>query len=40
VPLIVMGYYCSALSDQPANSLKGYHMAVIVWDAEKSFAGP
>jgi len=37
---IVTAYYCSALPDQPANSLKGYHMAVIVWDADKSFAGP
>ena len=31
---IVTAYYCSALPDQPANSLEGYHMAVIVWDAE------
>ena len=37
---IVTAYYCSALPDQPANSLKGYHMAVIVWDAERSFRGP
>ena len=37
---IVTAYYCSALPDQPANSVKGYHMAVIVWDAKKSFAGP
>jgi len=36
---IVTAYYCSALPDQPANSMKGYHMAIIVWDAEKSFAG-
>ena len=36
---IVTAYYCSALPDQPANSVKGYHMAVIVWDAETSFAG-
>ena len=36
---VVTAYYCSALPDQPANSLKGYHMAVIVWDAEKSFRG-
>ena len=34
---IVTAYYCSALPDQPANSMKGYHMAVIVWDVDKSF---
>ncbi len=36
---IVTAYYSSALPDQPANCIKGYHMAVIVWDAEKSFPG-
>jgi hypothetical protein len=35
---IVTAYYSSALSDQPPDSMKGYHMAVIVWDVEKSFA--
>jgi len=34
---IVTAYYCSALPDQPADSLEGYHMETIVWDAEKSF---
>jgi len=37
--LIVTAYYASALPGQPADSLEGYHMEVIVWDAEKSFAG-
>lgn len=37
---IVTAYYCSALPDQPADSIKGYHMAVIVWDAQKSFSRP
>jgi len=36
---IVTAYYCSALPDQPPDSLEGYHMEVIVWDADKSFAG-
>lgn len=33
---IVTAYYSSALPDQPANSLEGYHMETIVWDAGKS----
>lgn len=34
---IVTAYYSSALDGQPAESMKGYHMAVVVWDVEKSF---
>jgi len=34
---IVTAYYSSALPGEPPNSYKGYHMAVIVWDAEKTF---
>jgi hypothetical protein len=37
---IVTAYYSSALPDQPADSMKGYHMAVIVWDAGLSFPAP
>jgi len=35
---IVTAYYCSGLPGQPPDSLEGYHMEVIVWDADKSFA--
>jgi acetyl esterase/lipase len=35
---IVTAYYSSALPGEPPDSMKGYHMAVIVWDADKSFA--
>ncbi|HEY6170569.1 MAG TPA: sialidase family protein [Verrucomicrobiae bacterium] len=34
---IVTAYYASALPGEPPDSYKGYHMAVIVWDADKSF---
>jgi arylsulfatase A-like enzyme len=37
---IVTAYYASALAGEPADSAKGYHMAVIVWDVEKSFPKP
>lgn len=37
---IVTAYYSSALDGQPADSMSGYHMAVIVWDVEKSFPKP
>lgn len=36
---IATAYYSSALDDQPAESMQGYHMAVVIWDAERSFAG-
>lgn len=35
---IVTAYYSSALPGEPPDSMKGYHMAVIAWDADKSFA--
>jgi hypothetical protein len=35
---VVTAYYCSAYRDQPADSAKGYHMEVIVWDADATFA--
>lgn len=35
---IVTAYYASALDGEPADSMDGYHMAVIVWSAERSFA--
>lgn len=35
---IVTAYYASALPGEPPESAKGYHMEVIVWDAERSFA--
>jgi len=34
---IVTAYYCSALPGELANSSKGYHMEVVVWDAERTF---
>ena len=37
---IVTAYYCSALPDEPADSYKGYHMEVIVWNAARSFPKP
>jgi hypothetical protein len=37
---IVTAYYCSALPGDPPNSYKNYHMAVIVWDAERTFVLP
>lgn len=36
---VVTAYYSSALPGEPWDSMKGYHMAVIVWDPEKSFGG-
>lgn len=35
---IVTAYYASALPGETPNSAKGYHMEVIVWDADKTFA--
>lgn len=37
---IVTAYYCSAYRDQPPDSYKGYHMEVIVWDVDRTFAKP
>lgn len=37
---IVTAYYSSALDGQPHDSMKGYHMAAVVWDVEKSFPMP
>lgn len=34
---IVTAYYASAMPDDPPDFIKGYHMAVIVWDADKTF---
>lgn len=34
---LVTAYYCSGLPGQEPASTKGYHMAVIVWDVDKSF---
>jgi len=34
---IVTAYYASALPGEAPNSAKGYHMEVIVWDADKTF---
>jgi hypothetical protein len=35
---IVTAYYASALPGEPADSSEGYHMAVVVWDVEGTFA--
>jgi hypothetical protein len=35
---VVTAYYASALDGQPADSMKGYHMAAIVWDPARTFA--
>ena len=37
---IVTAYYCSAMPGQPPDSMKGYHMEVIVWAADKTFPKP
>lgn len=34
---VVTAYYASALPGEPPDSAKGYHMAVIVWDPERTF---
>jgi len=34
---VVTAYYASALPGDPPNSYKNYHMAVIVWDPERTF---
>lgn len=34
---IVTAYYASALPGEAPNSAKGYHMAVIVWDPDRTF---
>ncbi|MEY4939682.1 MAG: hypothetical protein RIQ93_1417 [Verrucomicrobiota bacterium] len=36
---VVTAYYSSGLPGEAWDSMKGYHMAVIVWDPEKSFGG-
>jgi len=35
---VATAYYASALPGEAPDSAKGYHMAVIVWDAERTFA--
>ncbi|MBX7208771.1 MAG: exo-alpha-sialidase [Verrucomicrobiaceae bacterium] len=37
---IVTAYYSSALDGEPHDSMKGYHLAVVAWDADRSFALP
>ena len=35
---VVTAYYCSALPGDPVDSMKNYHMGVVVWDAVRTFA--
>lgn len=34
---VVTAYYCSALPGDPPDSMKNYHMGVVVWDPERTF---
>lgn len=37
---IVTAFYASALPGEPPDSARGYHMEVIVWDADRTFPKP